>query len=91
MKEIFITLFGKVQGVGFRIFAQKEAQKLGVVGYIENMEDGDVEICAQGEEESLTLFLEKIKRGPFFAEVETIDVIWSERPQDTLTSFEIHE
>ena len=91
MKEVFITLFGKVQGVGFRIFAKKVADELGIFGYIENMEDGDVEICAQGEKEDLEVFVDKIRRGPFFANVEDIDIAWSDLLQDTYVDFEIHE
>lgn len=89
MKEVDITLFGKVQGVGFRAYTKANAEKLGITGYAENMVEGHVEVIAQGEKENLEELIEKIKEGPSFANVEHMEVRWHDRPQDTLTDFEV--
>jgi len=91
MSEVEITLSGKVQAVGFRIFAQRRAEELGVTGWVANTEDGEVEIVAQGEKENLEEFVEKIKRGPTFAKVEDVEIEWHEKPSDTFTEFTIEE
>ncbi|MBT4286278.1 MAG: acylphosphatase [Deltaproteobacteria bacterium] len=54
--EIFVT--GRVQGVSYRYYTQKQAQKLGLVGYVKNQTDGSVKILAQGE----TINLDKLKK-----------------------------
>ncbi|MEX0934701.1 MAG: acylphosphatase [Candidatus Paceibacterota bacterium] len=89
MKEVDITIYGKVQGVGFRAYTQRTAEKLDITGYVQNMSEGHVEIIAQGEEEKLKELIEKIKSGSSFASVDDIDIRWHDRPQDTLTDFEI--
>ena len=76
MKELFCKVHGKVQGVLFRAFAQKEARALGVAGYAKNEVDGTIEIVAQGEEEKLREFMAKILGGPDGAEVESVDLNW---------------
>ncbi len=73
MKELFCKVHGNVQGVLFRAFAQKEARLLGVTGYAKNVEDGAVEVVAQGDEAKLRQFLVKISVGPEEAEVESVD------------------
>jgi len=79
MKRRLVALVsGRVQGVGYRAFAQRKARELGLTGYAENLPDGRVEVVAEGEEEDLKLFLEFLKRGPRLAEVEAVDVTWSE-------------
>jgi len=69
---------GRVQGVLYRDFARSKARALGIVGTVENLKDGSVEIYAQGDEKKLQQFLEKLKRGSFFSKVESIEVAWQE-------------
>jgi acylphosphatase len=76
MKELYCKVHGNVQGVAFRAFAQKEARVLGVTGFAKNIEDGAVEVVAQGQEVKLREFLYKISVGPQEAEVESIDTNW---------------
>lgn len=47
---------GKVQGVGYRITAQLNAIKIGVTGTIKNLDNGDVEVFAQGSEIQIEVF-----------------------------------
>lgn len=89
MKELEMTIDGKVQGVGFRAFAKLCAQELGVTGWVRNTENGYVDIVAQGDEESLREFEAKMRKGPAFARVENVDVAWYDEPQDAMTEFTI--
>jgi acylphosphatase len=63
---------GMVQGVGFRYFAQRVAQRLGVTGYVRNLRDGRVEVLATGEEESLEALRTELQRGPRMAAVSEV-------------------
>lgn len=64
---------GRVQGVGYRYFAMRAAGELGVSGYARNLGDGSVEVVAEGEEGVLRDFEERLRRGPSFAEVRSVD------------------
>lgn len=67
---------GTVQGVGFRYFTMRQAQKLGVTGYVRNLPNGDVEVCAEGDQETLSSLLAAVKRGPLGAYVQDVNVDW---------------
>jgi acylphosphatase len=90
-KEVEVTIAGKVQGVNFRRFAKNRANELELMGYVLNSPDGTVEAIAQGEHEQLEQFVVHLRKGPHFAEIEDIDVVWHNTRQDTFTSFEIRE
>ncbi|MEX2368785.1 MAG: acylphosphatase [Candidatus Paceibacterota bacterium] len=91
MKEIFAKIYGNVQSVGFRQHTKKQAEKLGLVGWVENKADGSVECVAQGEEENLKKFASHLKRGPYFAAVDNAIIDWHDELQDELLEFEILE
>ena len=76
IKEIECVITGRVQLVMYRDFACRKARGLGVNGTVENLLDGSVRVIAQGTEERLALFLEKLKKGPLLARVEHVNVIW---------------
>jgi acylphosphatase len=59
---------GRVQGVGYRAFCLREAQALGLAGWVRNEEDGSVKLAISGAEESFHCLLERLRRGPRFAE-----------------------
>ncbi len=63
MKEILCKVYGNVQGVAFRAFAQEKALALGIFGYAKNLHDGSVEVVAQGSEEALKKYLNLISVG----------------------------
>jgi acylphosphatase len=65
---------GRVQGVGFRWFAEREASKRNVRGYVRNLEDGRVEILAQADAAALEEFRERIRQGPSAARVVQVEV-----------------
>jgi acylphosphatase len=89
MKEIYCKVYGMVQGVFYRKFVQEKAQAFNVTGFAKNLEDGTVEIVAQGREEDLRKFLEPVSAGPDSAEVESINVSWGPLPEEKFTQFDI--
>jgi acylphosphatase len=64
---------GRVQGVGYRYFAMREASALGVTGYARNLPDGSVEVLGEGSDESLMAFEARLREGPGFARVEGVE------------------
>jgi acylphosphatase len=69
-----IVLTGRVQGVGFRLFAEQAARVEGLHGWVTNLPDGSVEAVAEGERESVDRFELKVRRGPARAKVEAVAV-----------------
>lgn len=63
---------GMVQSVGFRYFAMRAAERLGVRGYAKNLRDGNVEAYAIGDEQTLADFRAHLERGPQGAEVSAV-------------------
>ena len=71
-----MKITGKVQGVGFRYFVLRQAQELGITGWVSNKSNGDVEALAQGDKEDLDQFIAKVKQGPSFSRVEDVSLNW---------------
>lgn len=67
-----------MQGVGFREFVRRHALDLRLAGYAENLDDGRVEVVAEGRMEDLELLLVRLRQGPAHAEVEDVEVTWGE-------------
>ncbi len=65
---------GRVQGVGFRMFAEARAAAEGVHGYVRNLPDGRVEAVVEGDEESVDRMELALDRGPIGARVESFVV-----------------
>jgi acylphosphatase len=63
-----------VQGVGYRFFAQRVADRLGVTGYVKNLSDGRVEIYAIGSPVQLESLREELARGPRSAMISEVAV-----------------
>jgi acylphosphatase len=80
---------GRVQGVGFRWFVEREAAMLGLAGWVRNNDDGTVEVLASGSNEQLDSLLAKLKQGPRAARVDTVDERSANAPEG-LKSFSIH-
>ncbi len=78
---------GRVQGVGYRYFAQRIGVDLGITGYARNLEDGRVEVYAVGPEESLREFSGLLWKGPRFSDVRGVEE--QEAPVQQLGSFNI--
>jgi len=76
MKRLILRIFGEVQGVGFRFFALRQAQKLKLTGYVKNEKAGFVTIIAEGPEENLNELLDLCRQGPSYARVDKIEEMW---------------
>ncbi len=68
------VISGRVQGVGFRFFARDAARVEGIRGVVRNLDDGTVEIHAEGDAEAIIRFERAIRRGPRGARVEDVRV-----------------
>lgn len=67
-----VIVNGRVQGVGFRYWALREARFLGVTGWVRNLPNGAVEVTAEGSRDSLYNLLASLRRGPSYADVESV-------------------
>lgn len=81
-KRLECKIIGIVQGVMFRDFVKRTAQKLGLTGTVENHPDGSVFVVAEGKEEQLKKFVPMLRKKPLIsrmvARVENIEETWSE-------------
>ena len=73
-KIVHIFLTGRVQGVGFRAFIRKNAQKLNIKGWAKNLNDGRVEAVFSGSKEKVNKLIKLVKKGPRFANVKNIEI-----------------
>lgn len=85
-KHIYIT--GRVQGVGFRHFTRKNADRLGINGWVKNLPDGRVEAIFQGPEDRVEELIDRCKDGPISSYVKDMEVSEADETKDH-TSFEV--
>jgi acylphosphatase len=71
------VVHGDVQGVGFRYFLMREAQRLGLRGWVRNRDDGTVEFVAEGSRADLERLKQAAAQGPRMARVDRVDGQWS--------------
>jgi len=89
MIALHVSIFGGVQGVGFRNWMLESAKKNSVLGWVRNASNGSVEAFLQGEESSVNELLALCWEGPNIADVE--DVLTQDSSVDeTISTFEIH-
>ncbi|KAI1397639.1 Acylphosphatase [Hypoxylon fuscum] len=72
-QRVYFLAHGRVQGVSYRYFAQKKATEHNVTGWCRNTENGKVEGEAQGDSNSVKLFLKELDKGPTHAHVVRLD------------------
>ena len=89
MIALHISIYGRVQAVGFRNWMKKSAEKKGLCGWVRNASDGSVEAFIQGEEELLNDLLALCWEGPDLADVEDI-LIQDSNVDEYIDSFGIH-
>jgi len=87
-KTISITVTGKVQGVFFRQSTREKAKDLRLKGYVQNMQDGSVNIIVTGNAEQLDQLIEWCHHGPPKAVVATVET--KDLPLQEFSSFTIH-
>ena len=79
---------GRVQGVGFRWFVEREAHMLGIAGWVRNNHDGSVEVLAQGTRDQLSGLRSRLREGPRAARVDEVAEAEAQ-PVAGLSSFRI--
>lgn len=79
---------GRVQGVGFRYFAQRQAIENNINGWVRNRWNRTVELVAEGEKQDVEKFLKAISRGPRSGTTQKVQTIWEE-PSNQFASFQI--
>jgi acylphosphatase len=76
--RLHARVHGRVQGVNFRYYTQREAAAYGLTGWVANRFDGSVEIVAEGDESALQKLLTFLHRGPPSARVDRVQMDWGE-------------
>lgn len=83
-----IFVLGFVQGVGFRRFIKREAQKLGLFGWVRNLPDGRVEILVQGDKTQIEKLIKIAEKGNMLSQVKDT-VVTIEENEEKLSDFSI--
>ncbi|MEN3353114.1 MAG: acylphosphatase [Betaproteobacteria bacterium] len=71
---LHLRIFGRVQGVGFRHYTQREARRRGINGWVRNRKDGSVEAVLQGPQDAVDALLNWVRHGPPSATVTDVQV-----------------
>ena len=79
MTTYFVKVIGRVQGIGYRRWAERIASEMGLSGWVRNTSDGAVEIMVKGDQAVLNDFLQKCLKGPAFATVLGIQPVTTPR------------
>lgn len=88
MERLEARVYGRVQMVMYRDFATRKARGLGLVGEVQNLEDGSVSVIAEGSRTHLERYIEKLKKGSLLSDVERVEVRFLPATT-TYTSFSI--
>ena len=86
MGLLHVRVIGVVQGVGFRWFVRERARRLGLAGWVKNLDDGSVEVAAAGAPDQLDLLRAELRRGPDGALVEDLQEVEAS-PESLSTPF----
>jgi len=86
-KHYEIIVYGRVQGVGFRYAALKQARSLNLKGWVENLPDGSVRTVIQGDDSSCRSYIQWCRSGSGYSWVERLEI--SEKEPEAFTSFVI--
>lgn len=73
MKVIHLSVTGRVQGVGYRAFVEREAKARGLEGWVRNRRDGSVEAVVAGEADKVDALIAACRNGPPASQVENIE------------------
>jgi acylphosphatase len=87
MSRLHVWVEGLVQGVFFRDSTRREAERLGLAGWVRNLPDGRVEAVFQGDRPACEKALDFVRRGPRSAQVEHIESRWED--EEDLRGFRI--
>jgi acylphosphatase len=76
MERVTCTITGRVQNVFLRSYIKECADARTLTGFVRNLENGTVELVAEGNGEVLTAFLADVRRGSTLSRIESVDVVW---------------
>lgn len=83
-----IIISGMVQGVGFRYFVYRHAILMDLKGWVRNRHYEQVEVEIEGYKSKIDKLITKLRKGPRFAEIQNVEVTWSEF-QNQFSAFDI--
>jgi len=73
-KSVRLYIEGTVQGVFFRQFIQENAERQNIKGFVRNLEDGKVEVFAEGDNDNVDKMIELCKQGPKHSQIRNVEV-----------------
>jgi len=88
-RAVHLKIYGIVQGVGFRFFTERVAERYGLRGWVKNMPDGTVEAYLVGDPEVIKLAIEELRQGPPSARVTKLVQNWFDSPPEDPPDFRI--
>lgn len=88
-QRLHAIVHGRVQGVNFRTYTRREAQALGLTGWVRNRFDGTVETIAEGSKQSLERFLQFLHTGSPSSSVTEVETDWASATSE-FSDFEVH-
>ena len=78
LTRVRVLVRGRVQGVFFREYARRNAERLGAVGWVRNLSDvATVEVVAEGPRSTLLKLVTQLRKGPPGADVQEVDIEWA--------------
>ena len=84
-----VLIEGRLQGINFRYQAQRQAQKLGLVGFVRHLSDGRIEIEMQGEKDQVDKMLDWCQQEPHSSQIRSILFRYDEEPSRGYNDFSI--
>lgn len=87
MKRVHLWISGNVEGVGFKSSLRRRAENKNVTGWVENLEDGEVEAVLEGEQGDVAEVMDWARKGPSIANVENVKL--EEEEPEFVETFEI--
>ena len=88
MIAVHISVYGEVQGTGFRTWTKEQADKFNLSGWTRKASDGSIEIFSQGEEDKINDFVSICWDGPNMAFIDEV-LVKDTNPDDSISGFEI--
>ena len=74
--RVHLWVRGHVQGVGFRFFVQRRAQRLELAGFVRNLRDRRVEVAVEGPRDNVEALIDAVRQGPSGASVSSVELRW---------------
>jgi acylphosphatase len=86
--RVHVVISGQVQGVWYRASTKQKAEELGLVGWVKNTSDGNVEAVFEGDESTVTEMIAWCRKGPPLAQVTDVKIS-RKRVGGTCTDFSV--